>query len=175
MASTFLRQTWILVRKNLIINWRRHYFTTMIRAFWLPIIYIAFISYSRNLLMPPVKYGVGSPTPVPSLQNALAAYPDNQLVFVNPGGLADEVGELITTLQRQLEGVGKVVVLNAEEALQQECRQSLRGVSLCFAAVVFKGSPNTVGNNRWNYTLRGDFEFNSGSFDVEKSDNKLQK
>ena len=174
MAAAFLRQTLILVRKNLIINLRRHFLSTLIRATLLPVIYIAFLSFSRNLLLPPVKYGVGSPAPVIPLDNALAAYPSRKLVFINEG-LGGEVDELIDTLQNQLQGSGRVVVLNNKNDLLNECRQSLRGSSMCFAAVQFLGSPKTGESKRWNYTIRGDFDLSKGSFDVEKSNNDVQK
>jgi ATP-binding cassette subfamily A (ABC1) protein 3 len=51
MTSAVLRQTWALARKDLIINARRHFLTTVTRAFLLPVIFVGFLSYSRILLV----------------------------------------------------------------------------------------------------------------------------
>jgi len=177
MAPTFLRQTWALVRKNLIIILRRHHFTTVLRSFILPVIFVSFLSFSRYLLLPPARYGIGTAAPVRSLPDALAAEPSKKLVFVN-NGLGGEVDELISRMQEQLKGSGNVVVVEHSNDLRTECQQSLRGVSFCFAAVVFESSPNTNGSNgdgKWDYILRGDVALNDGRVDVKSHDNNIQK
>jgi ATP-binding cassette subfamily A (ABC1) protein 3 len=174
MAPTVIRQTWALVRKNLIINLKRHRISTIIRAGLLPIIYVAFISYARNLFLPPANYGIGTAKPVKALTNVFADHSDKKMVFVN-SGLGGEVNDVISTLQDQLKGIGTVKVLQHEVDLRTECKQSLRGVSMCFAAVVFVSSPNTGNNNQWNYTLRGDSAISSGKLDVDRHDNDVQE
>jgi hypothetical protein len=172
-AATFIRQMWALVRKNLIINLRRHHSTTLIRAFLLPIIYVAFLSYSRNLLVPPSKFGIGTAVPVRDLGDTLQDV-GKKLVFVHQG-LGGEVDTLIATMERELSPMGQVVVLEQQDELRKECKQSLRGVSLCFAAVVFESSPNTGDGEGWKYILRGDLALSNGRVNVEKHDNGVQE
>jgi ATP-binding cassette subfamily A (ABC1) protein 3 len=173
-ASAVLRQTWALVRKNLIINARRHFLSTLIRASLLPIIFVGFLSYSRILLVPPSRYGIGSPAPVRELADAVASKPGTKFVFVN-NGLGGEVDTLIDTMRRELSPSGTVLVLQDEVGLRTECKQSLRGVSMCFAAVVFEGSPNTGNTSRWQYTVRGDVAFSDPRVDVKAHDSDVQK
>jgi len=173
-AAAVLRQTWALVRKNLIINARRHSVTTIIRAFLLPVIFVGFLSYSRILFLPPSRYGIGSPEPVRELADAFASERGKKFVFVN-NGLGGEVDTLIDSLRRELIPSGPVLVLEDEDRLRTECKQSLRGVSLCFAAVVFEGSPNTGDTGRWQYTVRGDIEFSDPSVDVKDHGSSAQK
>jgi ATP-binding cassette subfamily A (ABC1) protein 3 len=173
VAPTFLRQTWALVRKNLIINLRRHYLTTVYRAFVLPVIFVAFLSFSRNLLVPPSNFGIGSAAPIRDLGDALQNV-GKKLVFVNQG-LGGEVDTLIASMQSELQGRGEVVVISDQVDLRTECRQSLRGVSLCFAAVVFESSPNTGEGGTWKYIIRGDVALNDGRVDVDKHDNGVQE
>lgn len=178
MANATLRQTWALMRKNLIINLRRQYFSTVIRAFIFPILFVAIVSFSRNILLPPSNYGVGSPEPILSLRDAVAAEgKKNKLMFVN-NGLGGEVDQVISRLQNGLTNVGNVTVLTDPKSLREECQSNLNGVSPCFAAVVFESSPNTngsTGNGTWKYLLRGDNDLNGLKVDAFKHDNPVQK
>ncbi|KAI5812229.1 hypothetical protein BZA77DRAFT_359663 [Pyronema omphalodes] len=178
MANATLRQTWALMRKNLIINLRRQYFSTVIRAFIFPILFVAIVSFSRNILLPPSNYGVGSPAPILSLRDAVAAEgKKNKLMFVN-NGLGGEVDQVISRLQNGLTNVGNVTVLTDPKSLREECQSNLNGVSPCFAAVVFESSPNTngsTGNGTWKYLLRGDNDLNGLKVDAFKHDNPVQK
>ena len=178
MAPAFLRQTWALVRKNLIINLRRHYPTTMLRSFLLPVLFVSFLSFSRYLLLPPVRYGIGTAAPVVGLRDALAADTSKKLVLVT-NGLGREVDELVAGLQRDLAGAGPVLVRQNSEDLRSDCQQTLRGVSFCFAAVVFTDSPNAgsgaAGSGAWKYMLRGDVALSDGRLDVTDHENKVQQ
>jgi hypothetical protein len=81
------RQIWTLTGKNILIALRRHPIATIIRALILPIAYVTFLANARNLFIPADTYGVGTPTPVRSLAQALEAASGgrNNLVFVNNG------------------------------------------------------------------------------------------
>jgi ATP-binding cassette subfamily A (ABC1) protein 3 len=46
----------------------------------------------------------------------------------------------------------------------------LRGVTSCYAAIVFTSSP-TEGGTRWNYTIRADGNLGPGSLNVDSSTN----
>ncbi|KAI5842092.1 hypothetical protein BZA05DRAFT_208292 [Tricharina praecox] len=174
VAFDSLRQSWALVRKNLIINLRRHFVSTLYRAFVLPVIFVAFLSFSRNLLVPPSTYGIGSPAAVRDLGDALAAKPNTKLLFVN-NALGGEVDTIIATMEEELKSRGTVMVIENEIALRTECKQSLRGVSRCFAAIVFESSPNTGEGGNWKYTVRGDISFNDGRVNVDDHDSAVQE
>src|SRR5271154_6566769 len=83
----FLKQTWTLTSKNLLIALRRHFLSTFIRAFALPVGYMIFLTFARNLFISNDTFGVGSGEPVRTLAQGLAAADGgrNRLVFVNNG------------------------------------------------------------------------------------------
>lgn len=69
---------------------------------------------------------------------------------------------------------GNVVILQDPlQQLRDECQQTIRGSSSCFAAVVFHGSPGTT-DALWNYTLRGDSAFAYGTVNVDKHNGDIQ-
>jgi len=150
------RQTWALWRKNVRIIFLRHTLSTIFRATLLPVIFIGFISYARNLLVPPANYGIGTPAHVKDLQRELLAHPDKKLAFVH-NNLGSDVRDLIDRIANPLIAAGiHVAILEKNQDLQVECKQTLRGSSPCFSAAVFDGSPASTNNGVWNYTLRGD-------------------
>lgn len=171
MASPRIRKTLTLSRKNLIIILRRHFLSTLIRAFLLPVIFISFISFSRFLFVPPAKYGVGTPASVINLADALAAHNNKPLVFVH-NNVGSHVLQLIQTMQEQLKGNGIIKVLSGEDALKKECKQSLRGVSPCFAAVAFQKTPDN--GPKWNYTLNTESSI-ADQLDVDNHNNGIQQ
>lgn len=168
------RQVLTLHKKTLRITLLRRGSPTLFRAFILPVIFTAFISYARNLFIPPAKYGIGTPAYVRDLADSLSAHPDLKLVFVT-NDLGGEVQDLINGLVTPLRDAGGNVVTISDpvRGLQQECKQSLRGSSDCFAAVVFNGSPAQGGI--WNYTLRGDSSFDYGRINTDDHDNPAQE
>lgn len=168
--ARLLRQTWAQVRKNLLINLRRHAFTTLVRAFWLPVIFASFIAFARNLFVSPAKYGIGTPPAViTDLASAMDMHSGNTMVFVN-NGLGGDVDTVIEALQDELRGGERVTkVLEKSVDLRKECKQTIQGVSKCFAAVVFENATN------WKYTIRADRAMGSGRFDAEEHDNDVQE
>ena len=89
------RQIWTLIRKNLLIVLWRHWFWTIIRAFIAPILFMWFITYSKNFFIPPSTYGIGTPAPVLSLTDALGAASGRSTVaFVNNGYHDGEIGHV---------------------------------------------------------------------------------
>lgn len=94
------------------------------------------------------------------------------LVLVN-NGLGSEVDAVIANLKASVTGKGQVKVISGELGLRDECKQSLRGTSNCFAAVVFEGTPGKGG--RWNYTIRGDSALSNGRVNVKKTNNNPQE
>lgn len=124
--------------------------------------------------MSPATFGIGTAAPVKDLSNTLAAHSNLKLVFVT-NNLGGDVQELVDELAGPLKAAGGNVVIIQDpiRQLQDECKQSLRGSSGCFAAVVFQGSPGTT-NGPWNYTLRGNSAYGFGKINVEKHDDDTQ-
>ncbi|GAB7353404.1 hypothetical protein MBLNU459_g3877t1 [Dothideomycetes sp. NU459] len=155
----FLGQIWTLTKKNILIVLGRHWFSTTIRAFLAPILFMFFISYAKNLFVPPSDFGIGSPSPLRTFANALesTAGGRNTVAFVNNGFTGGPIGEIITNLSSTVQAQGlTAVTLNNDVELLSTCKSSIRGVSPCFAAVSFHGSPTQGSSGLWNYTLRAD-------------------
>ncbi|KAL2115959.1 hypothetical protein VTJ04DRAFT_10214 [Mycothermus thermophilus] len=176
---TFLSQTWTLSRKNWLITINRHSWATLIRALLLPLILTAWLSYARNLFVPAARYGIAPARPIRSFEDGLRASAGSgrdTVVFVNNGFVGGEIEEVIAELTAVVENVeGKrAVVLKDEDELPVVCRASLRGVTPCFGAVVFWGSPSEGDGGLWNYTLRADAVLGVGRIDAEKDTNDAQ-
>lgn len=156
----FIRQTATLIKKNLLIVVVRHSSATVLRAFLLPIVLAAFISFARFLFIPPARNGISDSLPIRSLGDALRVAGEtsrNKVVFVHGGHENGDIDSVISKLTTQVEAAGKKAVRLAKESeIPTVCRSSLRGVSECFGAAVFNGSPNEGGQRIWNYTLRMD-------------------
>ncbi|EKG18758.1 ABC transporter-like protein [Macrophomina phaseolina MS6] len=135
-----------------------------------------FISYARNFFVPPSSFGIGSPRPVRSLENALNAAQGgrNKVVFVNNGLTGGDIETIITNLSDTVRSAGRLVsVVEDDIDLLTECPSSLRGVSTCFAAASFHSSPNEGVGGIWNYTLRADGAFGERIY-VEEGNNDAQ-
>lgn len=79
------------------------------------------------------------------------------LVFVNNGLTGGNIDKVIRQVAEPARAVGKIVkILSDETELQTVCRNSLRGVSTCYAAAVFYASPTEGKGGIWNYTIRAD-------------------
>ncbi|KIV93068.1 hypothetical protein PV10_04313 [Exophiala mesophila] len=155
----FFRQVWSLTLKNLLIFFIRHSFSTTLRAFILPCIYVGFLSYARYLFISPSVFGIGEPTPVRALSSALdlASGGRDRLVFVNNGFSGGQIESVINQVVDQTSGFGgHVEVFSEEEELLTRCRNSIRGTSRCIAAAVFFSSPTEGPGDLWNYTIRAD-------------------
>ncbi|KAK4134983.1 hypothetical protein BT67DRAFT_378638 [Trichocladium antarcticum] len=175
-----LRLAWTLVRKNWLVVLGRHRVATVVRALVLPIVLTAFLSFARNLFTPAATFGIGAPHAIRSLEQGLGAARGSgrtNVVLVNAGGFeGGEVERVMAELVgvvRRVEGVG-VTVLADEDELPFVCRASLRGVTPCYGAVVFRGSPSEGGGGMWNYTLRADGALGVGRVDVDKDTNDAQ-
>ncbi|KAI4748370.1 putative ABC transporter [Aureobasidium sp. EXF-12298] len=169
----FFAQTWTLTKKNLLIVLGRHWFTTTVRAFLAPIIFFFIISYCKNFFVPPSDFGVGSPSTLRTFEEALRAGTTGRstVAFV-ANNQASEVTNIINQLSNTVRASGKTpVTLFNEVELLQTCKSSVRGVSGCFAAVNFHGSPSNGGV--WNYTIRTDGSLGERIF-VNTEDNDAQ-
>ncbi|KAK2591676.1 hypothetical protein QQS21_010636 [Conoideocrella luteorostrata] len=159
----------------------RHLLLCVVMAFLLPIILAAFFSFARNLFVPPAKYGFSPVQPVMNLSGAFhAAGPSGRekVVLVNSGysgGNIDRVLDKIATAVTA-DASMKLVRVDNEADLVNECRSSLRGVTTCFGAIIMRSSPNEGPGGLWNYTIRTDAAFwnEPVKFNVDKSDNVQQ-
>jgi len=173
----FFRQTWTLCEKTLLIVLGRHLLGTIVRALIAPIIFMFFISYAKNFFVPPSDFGVGSPGPLRSLSDAVAASAGgrNTVVFVNNGYTGGDISNLIGQLSPSITSQGKTVqIAQADTDLLSTCKSSIRGVSPCFAAVSFHSSPTEGPAGFWNYTIRADGSFGGRVF-VNTNDNDAEK
>ncbi|KAL2150678.1 hypothetical protein VTH82DRAFT_7241 [Thermothelomyces myriococcoides] len=173
-----LRQIWTLTLKNWLIVLGRHSLATVIRAFVLPVILTAFLSFARNLFVPAARFGISDIRPVRSLLSGLEVASEsgrNHVVFVNNGFRGGEIEQVIDDLATTARNAGKnVTILENEDEVPDICRATLRGVTPCYGAVVFHASP-TEGNGRlWNYTLRADFSLGAGRINTDKDTNDAQ-
>ncbi|KAK3900763.1 hypothetical protein C8A05DRAFT_35591 [Staphylotrichum tortipilum] len=173
-----LGQTWTLARKNWLITLGRHSFSTVVRAFLLPIILTAFLSFARNLFVPSAKFGISPIHAVRTLPDALEVAGGsgrNNVLFVHSGFTGGEIEDVINGLASVVRGAGKnATVLATEDDLPYICRASLRGVTPCYGAVVFHGSPSEGRGGIWNYTLRADASLGAGRINVEIDTNDAQ-
>ncbi|RFU27640.1 hypothetical protein B7463_g8708, partial [Scytalidium lignicola] len=154
-----LRQTWTLTRKNILIVLFRHHISTIVRAFILPLAFMVFLAYAKNLFIPPSIYGIGSSHPVRSLQEGLRASNGDRtkVVFVNNGLTGGDIDRVIDTVSQPVIATGfNATTVPTENDLLTVCRSSLRGATHCYGAIVFQSSPNEGTGGIWNYTIRAD-------------------
>ncbi|PGH05330.1 hypothetical protein GX51_03051 [Blastomyces parvus] len=173
----FARQVWTLTVKNLLLTLVRPYLTTPFRAFLLPVIFIAFLSYARNLFVPPAEYGIGAATPVRSIPEALsgASGGRNKVVFVNNGFTGGDIERVITQVAAPVRESGKIVeIISSPDTLSDACRSTLRGTSPCVVAGVFYSSPSEGPDKRWNYTIKADGSLGGFKIRADATDNDAQ-
>lgn len=79
------------------------------------------------------------------------------MVFINNGFTGGDIEAVIDTVAAEVRAAGKIAkVLSQETDLLTVCRSTLRGVSTCYGAAVFYGSPTEGPGGMWNYSLRAD-------------------
>ncbi|KAI0477753.1 hypothetical protein GGR56DRAFT_638584 [Xylariaceae sp. FL0804] len=173
----FLRQTWTLTAKNLRIVLIRHALATTVRAFVLPVLLAAFLTFARNLFVTPGIFGVGEPHAVRSLADGLAAASSSHrdtVAFINNGFTGGDIDHVIDSVSDIVTGAGKNASRMTDASdLTYSCRSSLRGVSTCYGAVVFYSSPTEGTGGIWNYTLRADGALGA-KIDVNSASNDAQ-
>lgn len=176
MPSLAIRQTWALVQKTITIVFLRHWLGTGIRAFLAPIILVFILGYSKNFFIPPSTFGVGSPTPLRSLRDAVksAAGSRKTVAVVDNGFTGGEIAQVIDQISGPLTAEGLTVhLLDDPAAVLGICPSSLRGVTPCFAAVEFTSSPSEGTGGVWNYTIRADGTFSTNIF-VDRTNNAVE-
>ena len=123
-----VRQTWTLIAKNFLIVLQRHSFATVVRAFVLPVVLMAFLSFARAFFVPSARFGISEPNAVRSLPNALAATTSSgrdTVAFVHSGFRGGDIERVIDELAEVVTGAGKkATVLASEIELTTTCRAS---------------------------------------------------
>jgi ATP-binding cassette subfamily A (ABC1) protein 3 len=135
-----------------------------------------FITYAKNFFVPPSEFGIGSPTPIRSFENALAAATGNRntVVFVNNGHTGGDIERVIESLSDTVRRAGKTPVTTEQDVdLLTLCASSLRGASTCYGAISFHSSPSEGDGMGWNYTMRADGTFGVRIY-VDEEDNDVQ-
>ncbi|RFU78546.1 abc transporter [Trichoderma arundinaceum] len=165
-----------LTEKTLKIIITRHTISTVYSALVLPIILSVYLGIGQKFTQPNDKFGIGSPSGIISLDNALSqsAGGRDTVVFVNSGHTGGDIESVVASVSDTVTGAGKNATTIRDEAdLGYVCRSTIRGTSNCFGAVVFYSSPDEGRGGYWNYTLRADGGLGN-SFQVEKDNNDAQ-
>ncbi|KAK9467470.1 hypothetical protein V1512DRAFT_223607 [Lipomyces arxii] len=162
---SILRQTHALIIKNLLLFKRTWFFTTF-RAFWLPIIFVAIIAYAQNLFGPVGNYGISTAIPVKQLKDTIE---DRMLIYYpeEVNGLTDEIRAFMANVTTGLPA-DQVVELDDPIEIFRVCRQTLRGSSTCYGAVEWLAFDSEAQN--YTYNLRADAGLDKISIDDHKSD-----
>lgn len=171
-TMAFLRQTWALTKKNLLILVRRHWFSTLIRAVLLPLAYILLISFVRLFFLPPSVYGFGEAEPIRTPAEAFTSQSSRSRVVLINNDLGGDIDTAISSLSTLYGDAGADVRFASTEAdLASLCRSSLTGTSRCYGAVSFLSSPSQ--GSTWSYTAYTDWGLGL-RINVNQNDNDAQ-
>ncbi|KAF5986353.1 ABC transporter [Fusarium coicis] len=162
-ARLWVRQLQALTRKIFLITLVKHWLSTLLRALLIPILSLILVLQIQNFTGDGSRYGVGEPSPIPSLAETLP--PGTKLVFVQGSNAGPDVGGVVSNTKDGLKG--SVEVADSETDLRKRCPTSLSGVTNCYAAVIFNDSPlSKAGNKTWSYTIRVSSARASTKFDI---------
>ncbi|KAG4274560.1 hypothetical protein FPRO04_09227 [Fusarium proliferatum] len=159
----WFRQLQALIRKIFLIALVKHWLSTLLRALLIPVLILVLVLQIQNFTGDGSRYGVGEPSPIPSLAETVPS--GTKLVFVQGSNAGSDVGGVITKIKDGLKGT--VEVADSEADLRKRCPTSLSGVTNCYAAVIFNDSPlSKAGNKTWSYTIRVSSARASTKFDI---------
>ncbi|KAJ3549507.1 hypothetical protein NM208_g464 [Fusarium decemcellulare] len=163
----WFRQTLALTRKIFLITVVRHWLSTLIRSFIIPILILVLVLEVQNFIADRSRYGVGSPSPIQNLSDSLPN--DAKLLFVQPPKLGSDIAATVKKITDPLKGKARIEFVEDEAELLQRCPTSLNGVTDCYAAIIFNDSPLTSsGDKIWNYTIRVSSARSTSTFDINK-------
>ncbi|CAM1501236.1 Fc.00g103980.m01.CDS01 [Cosmosporella sp. VM-42] len=170
------RQLWILTVKDLRIVLYRRWISTPLRAFFLPLLFVVFLCYAKNLFFPPSHYGIGQPRAVRTLSEAVNNVSGNRdrIVFVNSGYTGGNIDQVILDVTKPLRDLAiETEIVKSELDLRAVCSSSGRGSSRCIGAAVFHSSPSEGDGGGWNYTIQTDGSLGS-TVHTDASNNDAQ-
>jgi len=171
-----ISQTWTLTCKNILIAVNRHAISTPFRAFVLPVAFILFMSFAKNIYVPPSTFGIGTSHPILGLEQAVdtSGGGRNTIVFVDNGFKHGAIANVINNVASFLPSSDKTIIVTSDESsLQSTCRSSVRGVTPCYGAVIFHSSPHEGLGGIWNYTMKSDWELGT-QINVDSSRNDAE-
>lgn len=144
------RQTWALCRKNLTITLHRCWLSTLIRAYVLPILFIALLLEIPNLSSDGNGYGVGAPAKVATLAESMkgSAKP---LAIIGSQNLGPDFPTALARLTGPLDK-GRVLRLESESQIPGACAVDFHGKSNCHAVLIFHESPGSRRANGGTYS-----------------------
>ncbi|KAK4175457.1 putative ABC transporter [Triangularia setosa] len=166
-----------LTKKNLTLLVTRHWISTLLQSIVAPIVVLSLVLNIRNFAKSRERLGVGPARPIRALAEAIPN--SQQLILVKPDSVGSDVDTVIDRLASSLPN-DKVVRFDSAGEARGHCTPNFRGVSNCYATIVFNDSPLTVGvtnNQTWNYTIILDPVRSSGLIwdsSVYRDDNAAQ-
>ena len=175
--TLLLRQIGALVEKDLLLLLnRKNRISTLWRALWIPLVFAAYMSFILKVYWPKEQYGIGSPTQVRSLADAmkLSTGGRDTLVLVNAVSSGGDIDRVIQLITQPLSSSGKTIkIFDNSLDMIEACQSSLQGTTKCYGAIVFSSSPNEGPYGLWNYTIRSDAAFGS-NVDMSKTTNDVE-
>lgn len=172
-----LRQIGVLVEKDLLLLFNpKSRISTLWRAWLIPLIFAMYMSFILKVYWPKEQYGIGAPTQVRSLADAMHHTTGGRdtFVLVNPVNQGGDIDKVIQLIAEPLKSSGKTIkITNDILDMIQTCQSSLQGTTKCFSAVVFNSSPKEGPWGVWNYTIRSDASFGV-NVDMGKTTNDVE-
>ncbi|GIZ45007.1 hypothetical protein CKM354_000819100 [Cercospora kikuchii] len=173
--TQFLGQTWTLTEKDLLLIVRRRWLSTFIRALAFPVVLTVILASIKNWIHNDGGYGIGTPSPIRSLPEAFNAVGDarKKFVIVDRGLQGDDIRYIIDQLRDMANNGGRTVTMLTDDyQIPGVCPSSSKGVTDCFAAVDFWGSPADGPDQLFNYTIWQDSVISGAR--VDRDDNAVQ-
>lgn len=154
-----------LYRKQMLL-FRRSWFWTFFRAFFLPVAFIVFMGEAKHFFVPYAVYGVSSPYDIRSLRDVVTS---DQIIAYFPAEKGDLTQEMHEIMNRALRDVpsSQIHVLDSPEEILSLCKENLRGASKCYGAIEWNSIDDRT--KAYNYTLRGNSGLSYINVDNHKS------
>lgn len=155
-VKVFARQVNALTKKTLFLLVVRHWFSTLIQAIVIPIAILLIVLNSRYWGGSGSHDGIGTPAPIQSLRQSISA--KDKFIIVRSPKLGTDVDTVVDKITSPLSDISEqVIYVDSPAGVANHCSANTRGVSGCYAALVFEDSPLTEGGNQtWIYTIRTD-------------------
>ena len=172
----FFRQLFTLIMKNIMILYARGaVFSTLWTSTYLPVLIAIYLSVVLKLYYPTATYGIGDPTPIRSVVDAMNVKPGMLVLLNNASSIGGPIDQVINAVATAPRAAGKqVLVTSSQDDFLITCRPNFAGTTACFAAAVFQSSPTEGPDGLWNYTIRGAANLGQTTVDVTKDNNDVQ-
>lgn len=157
-------QTIALVQKNFLVFYTSP-IATIVRALILPLIVtlvLCYLKYLGIILEESYDYGIATKsTPIKDLADAMKAVSKQKLVFVLNGTTTGDVEPVMNGILA-LQGMQdmNLEIINDGNGLYDACKQTLKGQSDCYGAVIF----STFNKTNVEYSIALDATVGGGGF-----------